>query len=386
MAACHPAATPAPDTPNGMCHPLLPARLDRQTGRMDLPVSLPIDPMLAKAATRVPEADAIEGGYAFEPKWDGFRCLVVRDGDEVELASRGSKPLTRYFPDVVDAVKAHLPERIVLDCEIVVRSGKEGAQRLDFDALSQRIHPAESRVRKLAVETPAELIAFDLLALGDDDLMSDPFRDRRSRLEDVLAGIDEDAPIHLTRITTDTALAQEWFETFEGAGLDGVVAKPLADGYQPGKRAMLKIKHQRTADVVIMGYRIHKSGEGVGSLLVGLHTDDGELANVGGVASFTTKRRTELIEELEPYVDRTADGAAARGTTEKSRYTGARDVSYVRLRPELVIEVGYNQMEQWRFRHPATFVRFRPDREAGSCAFSQIDRAVAYDLDQVLAR
>ncbi|WP_353647471.1 ATP-dependent DNA ligase [Nakamurella sp. A5-74] len=353
---------------------------------MDLPVSLPIDPMLAKAATRVPDAEAVPGGYAFEPKWDGFRCLVVRDGDEVELASRGSKPLTRYFPDVVEAVRAHLPARIVLDCEIVVRSGEEGAQRLDFDALSQRIHPAESRVRKLAVETPAELIAFDLLALGDENLMSNPFGDRRSRLEDALGGLAEDAPIHLTRITTDTALAQEWFETFEGAGLDGVVAKPLADAYQPGKRAMLKIKHQRTADVVIMGYRIHKSGEGVGSLLVGLYNDDGELFNVGGVASFTAKRRVELIAELEPYVDRTDDGAAVRGATEKSRYTGARDVTYVRLRPELVIEVGYNQMEQWRFRHPATLVRFRPDREAGSCLFSQIDRAVAYDLDEVLTR
>lgn len=356
----------------------------RHTVTMDLPLSLPIDPMLAKSAARVPAADSVPGGLAYEPKWDGFRCLILRDGEEVELGSRGSKPLTRYFPDLVAAVKQHLPARIVLDCEIVVRSGELGAERLDFDALGQRIHPADSRVQKLAVATPAEIIAFDLLALGDDDLTSRPFLERRGLLEQVLADRAPGSPVHLTRLTTDTALAQEWFEKFEGAGLDGVVAKPLQDPYRPGKRAMIKIKHSRTAEAVVLGYRIHKSGRGVGSLLIGLYTDDGSLVNVGGVASFTMARRQELVAELEPLLERDADGTAVRNQTEKSRYSAAKDVGYVALRPEKVVEVGYNQMEQWRFRHPATFLRWRPDRDPESCRFDQVDRAIAYDLADVL--
>ncbi len=343
---------------------------------LDLPFQPPLEPMLAKASDGLPTDD----GWLFEPKWDGFRAVVFRDGDRIYTQSRDLKPLDRYFPELADPLRAALPERCVLDGEVVIA----GAGGLEFEALLLRIHPAASRVRMLAETSPASFVAWDLLALGDEDLRDVAQGERRARLEEVLAGVTP--PVHLTPATRDRAMAADWFDRFEGAGLDGVVAKRLDGRYLPGKRAMLKIKHQRTADVVIMGYRIHKSGEGVGSLLVGLFNDDGELFNVGGVASFTAKRRVELIAELEPYVDRTDDGAAVRGATEKSRYTGARDVTYVRLRPELVIEVGYNQMEQWRFRHPATLVRFRPDREASSCLFSQIDRAVAYDLDEVLTR
>lgn len=351
---------------------------------MVLPLSLPIDPMLAKAVPKVPAADSVPGGLAYEPKWDGFRCLVLRDGEDVELGSRGSKPLTRYFPELVEAVREHLPDRCVLDCEIVVRSGDPGAERLDWDALGQRIHPAASRVKLLAEQTPAEIIAFDLLALDDDDLTSLPYSERRARLEAMFADRVHGAPIHLSRITRDAALAQEWFERFEGAGLDGVVAKALDQPYQPGKRGWLKIKHQRTAEAVVLGYRIHKSGTGVGSLLIGLYTDDGNLVNVGGVASFTNARRVELIDELAPLVETDDSGEAVRGETDKSRFSGGKDVGYVRLRPEKVVEVGYNQMEAWRFRHPATFLRWRPDRDPDSCTFDQVDRAIAYDLAAVL--
>ncbi|MDQ2846176.1 MAG: ATP-dependent DNA ligase [Actinomycetota bacterium] len=351
---------------------------------MQLPIALPIDPMLAKAAAAVPAADSISGGYAYEPKWDGFRCLVFRDGDDVELGSRGAKPLTRYFPELVAAVKQHLPERIALDCEVVVRSGQAGAERLDWEALSQRIHPADSRVRKLAVETPAEIIVFDLLALGDDDLTSQPFQDRRAQLEGVFAARSAGSPIHLTRITTDAALAQDWFERFEGAGLDGVVAKPLQQPYQPGKRAMVKVKHSRTAEAVVTGYRIHKSGQGVGSLLLGLFTDQGQLVNVGGIAAFTNARRLELIDELEPLVERDSGGDAVRGETDRSRFSGSKDVSFVRLRPERVVEVKFDQLEGWRFRHTAGFLRWRPDRDPESCTIDQVDRAIAYDLAAVL--
>ena len=351
---------------------------------MQLPIGPPIEPMLAKAVATVPEPDSVAGGLGYEPKWDGFRCLVLRDGDEVELGSRGSKPLTRYFPELLAAVREHLPQRCALDCEIVVRSGSAGAERLDWEALSQRIHPAESRVRKLSVETPAEIIAFDLLALGDDDLMRRPFLDRRNRLEEVFEGRMPGAPIHLTRITTDAELARDWFEQFEGAGLDGVVAKPLQQPYQPGKRAMIKVKHSRTAEAVLIGYRIHKSGQGVGSLLLGLYTDDGELVNVGGIAAFTNARRLQLIDELEPLVERDSGGDAVRGETDRSRFSASKDVSFVKLRPERVVEVKFDQMEGRRFRHAVGFLRWRPDREPESCTIDQVDRAVAYDLAAVL--
>ncbi|MDQ1537484.1 MAG: hypothetical protein QOE58_1877 [Actinomycetota bacterium] len=342
--------------------------------------------MLAKAVVGVPAPDSVAGGLAYEPKWDGFRAIVLRDGDEVELASRGSKPLTRYFPDVVQAVLEHLPPRCAIDAEIVVRAGPPGAQRLDWGSLSQRIHPADSRVRRLAAETPAELICFDILALGDDDLTGMPFGERRKQLEAVLSKLPDDAPVHLTRTTTDADTAQRWFEQFEGAGLDGVVAKPLAAPYQPGKRAMLKVKHHRTAEAVVLGYRVHKSGSGVGSLLLGLYTEDGTLYPVGGVSAFTDVRRQELIDELAPLVVTDEHGDPVKGATDRSRFSGNKDVSFVSLRPERVVEVKFDQMEGPRFRHTVQLLRWRPDRDPESCSAAQVDRAIAYDLDSVLER
>jgi len=342
--------------------------------------------MLAKAVTGVPASDSVVGGLAYEPKWDGFRCIVLRDGDQVELASRGSKPLTRYFPEVVRATLEHLPQRCAIDAEIVVRAGPPGAQRLDWGSLSQRIHPADSRVQRLSRETPAELICFDILALGDEDLTSVPFAGRRKRLESVLSHLPVGAPIHLTRNTTDAATARDWFERFEGAGLDGVVAKALAAPYQQGKRVMLKIKHSRTAETVVVGYRIHKSGSGVGSLLLGLYDEHGALYPVGGIAAFTDARRLELVDELAPLVVTDEQGDAVKGTTDRSRFGGKKDTSFVRLRPEQVVEVEFDQMEGPRFRHTVTFLRWRPDRDPQSCLADQVDRPIAYDLDAVFQR
>ncbi len=342
--------------------------------------------MLAKAVPTVPEQGSVAGGLLYEPKWDGFRCLVFRDGDEVVLGSRGSKTLERYFPDLVAAVLEHLPPRCVVDGEIVVRRGEPGSQRLDWDALAQRIHPAASRVRMLAGQTPAELVAFDLLADGDLSLMDEPFGGRRARLEELLGGIGADAPVHLTRVSDDAALARGWFDTFEGAGLDGVVAKPLAATYQPGKRVMLKVKHKRTADAVVVGYRVHKSGHGVGSLLLGLYDDQGRLLQVGGASAFTDVRRLELVDELDPYVVRGDDGQPVTEAGEPSRFNAGRDSSWVRLRPELVVEVRYDQMEAGRFRHTVQVDRWRIDREPASCTYDQLERPLAYDLDSVLGR
>ena len=339
--------------------------------------------MLAKAVTDVPAADAVEGGYSYEPKWDGFRCIVRKEGDDVELVSRGKKPLTRYFPELVAAIREHLPGSAVVDGEVVVRSGEPGAQRLDWEALGQRIHPAESRITKLSQETPAELIAFDLLAVGDEDVTGSPFAQRRERLEALFAGIAKGAPLHLTRVTRDADEARDWFTRFEGAGLDGVVAKALASPYSPGKRTMLKIKHKRTAEAVVTGYRVHKSGQGVGSLLLGLY-QDGQLFNVGGIAAFTAKRRLELVDELEPLVRRDADGNVEHAETDRSRFSSSKDVSFVPLRPERVVEVAFDQLEGWRFRHTVQFLRWRPDRDPESCTLDQIDRAAAYDLGEVL--
>ena len=353
---------------------------------MDLPLDLPIQPMLAKAAKTIPAADAVDGGYAYEPKWDGFRGIILRDGDEIEIASRGAKPLTRYFPELVAAIAEQLPTRCAVDGEIVVRSGPPGAQRLDWEALSQRIHPAESRITRLAAETPAEFVAFDLLAVGERNYLEDPLHTRRAALEDLVGGVDRGASLHLTRITDDPQLAEEWFETFEGAGLDGVVAKPQHGLYQPGKRAMIKVKHARTAEAVLVGYRVHKSGQGVGSLLLGMYTDEGDLVNVGGIAAFTNARRLELVDELEPLVRRDADGTIEEAATDRSRFSSSKDVSFVPLRPERVVEVAFDQLEGMRFRHAVTFLRWRPDREPRSCTLDQVDRAVAYDLAEVLAR
>ena len=353
---------------------------------MDLPIALPVSPMLAKAVDGVPAPDSVAGGLAYEPKWDGFRCIVLRDGEQVELASRSSKPLTRYFPEVVQAVLEHLPSRCAIDAEIVVRAGPTGAQRLDWESLTQRIHPADSRVQRLSAETPAELICFDILALGDSDLTSMPFGGRRVQLESVLSSLPADAPIHLTRTTTDAATALDWFERFEGAGLDGVVAKALAAPYQQGKRVMFKIKHSRTAEAVVIGYRIHKSGSGVGSLLLGLYDEHGTLYPVGGISAFTNARRLELVDELASLVVTDDQGDPVKGATDRSRFSGNKDTSFVRLRPERVVEVKFDQMEGPRFRHTVTLLRWRPDRDPESCAAAQVDRAVTYDLDVVLQR
>lgn len=337
-------------------------------------------PMLAKAAAAVPAQTP--GGMLFEPKWDGFRGLISWDGESVEIGSRGAKPLTRYFPELVEALPQILPGPCLLDGEIVVATGAPGSQRLDWEALSQRIHPAQSRIDRLAAETPAMFIAFDLLAEGDRMLQEDPFRDRRRRLEALLASAQH--PLHLTRTTTDRETATRWLDEFEGAGLDGVVAKALDAPYAPGKRTLIKIKHARTADVVALGYRIHKSGTGVGSLLVGLYDGDGTLHQVGGVAAWSDKRRQELVAELAPLVERDGSGEAVTGEGERSRFTGSKDVSFVRLRPERVLEVRYDQLEGARFRHTVQFERWRPDRDARSCTYDQLDTVVGYDLAEVL--
>ncbi|WP_396642439.1 ATP-dependent DNA ligase [Microbacterium sp.] len=335
-------------------------------------------PMLAKAVPAIPD----RAGLSFEPKWDGFRVIASWDGESVELGSRGAKPLTRYFPELVEALARLLPEPCVLDGEIVVAVGPDGSQRLDWEALSQRIHPADSRVQRLAAETPAMIIAFDLLAVGGESLLDTPFAERRARLETLLGGVPH--PIHLTRTTTDASLARRWLDEFEGAGLDGVVAKPLDQPYAPGKRTMLKIKHARTADVVALGYRIHKSGQGVGSLLVGLYDSSGVLRGVGGVAAWSDKRRLELVDELAPLVERDDAGDAVTGETDRSRFSASKDVSFVRLRPERVLEVRYDQLEGMRFRHTVQFKRWRPDRDPASCRFDQLEQVSAYDLGRVL--
>ena len=346
-----------------------------------MPYDIP-QPMLAKAVPAVPDPAKTAGGLSFEPKWDGFRALVSWDGTDVEIGSRGAKPLTRYFPELVAAFRELLPAPCLIDGEIVVPTGPAGAQRLDWEALSQRIHPAASRVATLSAETPAMFIGFDLLAREDADLMGRPFAERRAALVDLLADVPH--PVHVTRATDDPSVAERWLTEFEGAGLDGVIAKPLAAAYAPGKRAMFKVKHARTADVVLLGYRIHRSGSGVGSLLLGLYDDAGELVSVGGASAFTDRRRRELVTELEPWVERDADGAAVTAESERSRFSGSKDVSFVRLRPERVLEVRYDQLEGRRFRHTVQFDRWRPDRDPRSCTYDQLESVAAYDLADVL--
>lgn len=349
---------------------------------MDLPVPWPLAPMLAKAAKNVPDPGAVEGGYAYEPKWDGFRALIGRDGDDLQIISRGGKDLGRYFPELLDALPGLLPTRCVLDGEVVVRSGPPGSQRLDWEALSARIHPAASRINLLAEQTPAEFIAFDLAALDGADLTGEPFRTRREHLAQALDTARP--PLHLTRLTEDVERARRWLHRFEGAGLDGIIAKAWQGTYQSGKRTMIKVKHARTAEAVVVGYRIHKSGTGVGSLLLGMYTDSGELVNVGGISAFTTARRAALIDELQPWVIRDDDGEAVLGETDRSRFSASKDVSFVRLRPERVVEVAFDQLEGDRFRHAVQFLRWRPDRDPRSATLDQVDRAMAYDLAEVL--
>jgi ATP-dependent DNA ligase len=356
---------------------------------MDLPVQPPVKPMLAKAATKLPVGDDL----FYEPKWDGFRCVVFRDGDEVELGSRNERPLTRYFPEVVAAVKAHLPERCVVDGEIVVPRG----DRLHFEDLLQRIHPAQSRVDLLADQTPASFVAFDLLALGDESLLEVPFGERQARLRTALAGVQ--APVYVSAITRDAETAQRWFETFEGAGLDGVVAKSAEILYAQDQRLMTKVKHVRTADCVVAGFRWHKSGPIVGSLLLGLYNDAGDLQHIGVAASFPMARRAELVEELAPYRAEALDGhpwqdwanAQVQENGENrmpgavSRWNAKKDLSWVPLRPELVVEIKYDQLEGRRLRHTGQFLRWRPDKDPASCTYDQLDVPVRYDLAEVLA-
>lgn len=355
---------------------------------MDLPVNPPIKPMLAKATTGIPDRDDI----SFEPKWDGFRCIIFKDGDEVILGSRNEKPLTRYFPEMVPPILAQLPDKIVLDGELILATNNH----LDFDALQQRIHPAESRVTMLSETTPASFVAFDLLALGDRDYRSAPFAERRAALEEALS--DVAPPLHLTRVTKDPTLAAEWFRVFEGAGLDGLIVKPLNDPYQENKRSQLKVKHVRTADAVVAGFRWHKDGQGVGSLLLGLHNDAGELQHVGVAASFTAKRRAELVEELEPLTANALDshpwrdwgtaqahdGEAARMPGAPNRWSGKKDHSWVPLRVELVVEVKYNATLNGRLREVARFLRWRPDKTPAECTFDQLEEPEPAGLDLVL--
>jgi ATP-dependent DNA ligase len=345
----------------------------------------PVSPMLAKSAPALPEGER----WLFEPKWDGFRCIVFRDGDEIELGSRNERPLTRYFPELAAALLTHLPQRCVVDGEIVIAT----PDGLDFDALQQRIHPAESRINRLAAETPASFVAFDLLAEGDDDLMERPLAERRDRLEQALAGVRP--PVHLTPVTRDRDLAGDWFVRFEGAGLDGVMAKDLGGVYTPDKRSQVKVKHQRTADAVVAGYRTHKSGDGIGSLLLGLYDDEGVLHSVGVATSFTAARRKELVAEMAPYeTDALADhpwrewggadaDAAARMPGAPSRWNAKKDLSWSPVRPELVAEVAYEHLQSGRFRHATRLLRFRPDRDPRSCTYAQLEQVAPYELHKI---
>jgi ATP-dependent DNA ligase len=354
---------------------------------MDLPLMPPVKPMLAKAVHAVPR----DAGLRFEPKWDGFRCIVFRDGDELELGSRNDRPLTRYFPELVALLRAALPARCVVDGEIVVVTD----DGLDFDTLQQRLHPADSRVRKLAEETPASFVAFDLLALGDRDLTAEPFHERRRLLEGVLDG--DLARVHLTPTTDDADVAEDWFTRFEGAGFDGVMAKPADLPYLQDKRAMWKVKHERTADCVVAGFRWHKDGEGVGSLLLGLHDEGGALHHVGVASSFTAARRGVIVDVLAPLRERALDGhpwrewadhqAAAQADGRMpggvSRWNAQKDLSWEPLRPELVAEVRYEHVLGGRFRHGGRLVRFRPDRTPESCTYAQLDEVAPAELSAI---
>ncbi|HYK96057.1 MAG TPA: ATP-dependent DNA ligase [Candidatus Dormibacteraeota bacterium] len=357
---------------------------------MRLPFEPPIEPMLAKAADALPTGD----GWLYEPKWDGFRAIVFRDGDETYIQSRDLKPLDRYFPELAAPLRSSLPERCVLDGEVVIAA--DGG--LQFEALLLRIHPAESRVRMLAEQSPASFVAWDLLALGDEDLRQVMQGERRARLEAVLGAATP--PIHLTPATTDVALAADWFDRFEGAGLDGVVAKRLDGTYQAGKRAMIKVKHQRTADCAVAGFRWHKNGPGthVGSLLLGLFDDAGRLHSVGVTSSFSWDRRAELVTELEPLRENAMEGhpwsewaewsAAAEASGQRlpgatSRWNRGKDLSWEPLRLERVAEVAYDHLQGDRFRHGTTFQRWRPDKQPADCRYDQLEETAAYELERI---
>ena len=359
---------------------------------MDLPIQPPLEPMLAKASDNLPDGD----GWLFEPKWDGFRAIVFRAGDEVLIQSRDLKPLDRYFPELAAPIRASFPERCVVDGEVVIAT--DGG--LAFESLLLRIHPAASRVKMLAEETPASFVGWDLLALGDEDLRSVPQGERRARLEAVFAGVEP--PIHLTPATLDRALAADWFDRFEGAGLDGVIAKMFDALYQPGKRAMLKIKHQRTADCVVAGFRWHKNGPGthVGSLLLGLFDDGGKLHHVGVTSSFTWDKRAALVDVLEPLRKNateghpwhewaewssmgSADASGQRLPGATSRWNRGKDLSWEPLRPERVVEVAYDHLQGDRFRHGTTFVRWRTDKQPADCRYDQLEETAAYEIAKI---
>jgi len=359
---------------------------------MTLPFRPPLEPMLAKPSNGLPEGE----GWLFEPKWDGFRAIVFRDGDEVLIQSRDLKPLDRYFPELAAPIRASFPDRCVVDGEVVISKGGE----LDFEALLLRIHPAASRVRMLAEESPASFVGWDLLALDDEDLRDVTQAERRARLE--AAFKDVQPPIHLTPATLDRALAADWFDRFEGAGLDGVVAKKLDAPYQPGKRAMLKVKHQRTADCVVAGFRWHKNGPGthVGSLLLGLFDDEGRLHHVGITSSFTWDKREALVEVLEPLRENATDGHpwhewaewASMGAADASgqrlpgatsRWNRGKDLSWEPLRAERVVEVAYDHLQGDRFRHGTTFVRWRPDKRPADCRYDQLEETPAYEIAKI---
>ena len=352
----------------------------------NLAVRPPVSPMLAKAAKVLPEGD----GFAFEPKWDGFRCIAFRDGDEVVLGSRNERPLTRYFPELVDPIRQQWPDRVVVDGEIVIAT----PSGLDFDALQLRLHPAESRVRKLAAETPASFVAFDLLALGDTDARSLPLSDRWRLLADIMDGVQP--PLYLTPTTRDIEVARDWFTRFEGAGLDGVVAKRLDTTYRESERVHIKVKHERTADCVVAGFRWHKSGGIIGSLLLGLFDDEGTLHHVGVIGAFPMETRRRLVDELAPLRTNALDGhpwrqwaeAAAHDGGQRlpgatSRWNAGKDLSWEPLRTERVIEVAYDQLQGDRFRHAAQFRRWRPDRDTDSCRYSQLESIVPEELAHV---
>jgi ATP-dependent DNA ligase len=357
---------------------------------MRLPFAPPLAPMLSRTADALPGGD----GWQFEPKWDGFRTLVFRDGEEILLQSRDEKPMNRYFPELVGPLAATLPERCVVDGEIVI----VGADGLDFEALLLRIHPAASRVKLLAAQAPASFVAWDLLALGDEDLREAPLKVRRERLEQVLAGAAP--PVHLSPATRDRALAEDWFRRFEGAGLDGVMAKRLDAPYRAGERTMIKVKHVRTADCVVAGFRWHKKGPGtmVGSLLLGLYDDEHTLHHVGVAAAFTDAARRQLVTELAPLRERAldhhpwrdwaeaqadADAKGQRLPGATSRWNRGKDLGWEPLRPERVCEVAYDHMQGSRFRHAAQFARWRPDKRPEDCRYDQLEVTPAYELERV---
>jgi ATP-dependent DNA ligase len=359
---------------------------------VNLPVNPTVLPMLAQRVGELPPAD----GWIFEPKWDGFRALVFKDGDEIFIQSRDEKPLDRYFPEVVEALRAGLPARCVLDGELVIARG----DALDFEALQMRLHPAASRVKRLAEEIPASVVFFDVLAEGDRDLRATPFAERRATLEKLLAGIAP--PLHLTPATEDVATAADWFKRFEGAGLDGVMAKPKAGVYESNKRTMLKVKHERECDCVVAGFRWHKNGENeaIGSLLLGLYDDEGRLQHVGVAASFTTAKRKELVSFLAPYRENALEGHPWRDWAEPtpealaawgrkpgagSRWNAGKDLSWQALRPELVVEVAYDHMQGDRFRHTAQFRRWRPDKPPKDCTYAQLEVVAPHELAAIFA-